>query len=70
MLEKEVQYKINKMLMSPMIGFDWEVDTDKQIVQKLIKFVGNNLSYEEHTKLSHRILVHSSYVKRYALDII
>lgn len=70
MLEKEVQYKINKMLMSPMIGFDWEVDTDKQIVQKLIKFIGNNLSYEEHTKLSHRILVHSSYVKRYALDII
>lgn len=37
MLEKEVQYKINKMLMSPMIGFDWEVDTDKQIVQKINK---------------------------------
>lgn len=70
MLEKEVQYKINKMLMSPMIGFDWEVDTDKQIVQKLIKFVGNNLSYEERTKLSHRILIHSLYVKRYAIDII
>lgn len=70
MLEKGAQYKINKMLMSPMIGCDWEVDTDKQIVQKLIKFVGNNLSYEEHTKLSHRILIHSLYVKRYAIDMI
>lgn len=70
MLEKEVQYKINKMLMSPMIGCEWEVDTDKQIVQKLIKFVGNNLSYEERTKLSHRILIHSLYVKRYAIDML
>lgn len=70
MLEKEVQYKINKMLMSPMIGCDWEVDTDKQIVQKLIKFIGNNVSYEDRTKLSHRILIHSLYVKRYAIDMI
>lgn len=70
MLEKEVQYKINKMLMSPMIGCDWEVDTDKQIVQKLIKFIGNNLSYEDRTKLSHRILIHSLYIKRYAIDIL
>lgn len=70
MLEKGVQYKINKMLMSPMIGCEWEVDTDKQIVQKLIKFVGNNLSYEERTKLSHRILIHSLYVKRYAIDML
>lgn len=70
MLEKEVQYKINKMLMSPKLGFTWEVDDDKQILEKLIKFVGNKLSYENHTKLSHRVLVHSLYVKRYALDII
>lgn len=70
MLEKEVKYKIKNWMNKPEFNINWEVNTDKQIVQKIIKYIGANLSYEDHTKLSHKILIHSSYVKRYALDII
>lgn len=70
MLEKEVQYKIKNWMNKPEFNIDWEVDTDKQIIQKIIKYIGNNLSYEDRTKLSHRILIHSLYVKRYAIDIL
>lgn len=70
MLEKEVQYKLKNWMNKPEFNINWELDNDKQIVQKIIKYVGNNLSYEDHTKLSHRILIHSLYVKRYAIDII
>lgn len=70
MLEKEVQYKLKNWMNKPEFNINWELDNDKQIVQKIIKYVGNNLSYEDHTKLSHRILIHSLYVKRYAIDIL
>ena len=70
MLEKEVQYKIKNWINKPEFNINWEVDNDKQIVQKMITYIGNNLSYEDRTKLSHRILIHSLYVKRYAIDII
>lgn len=70
MLEKEVQYKLKNWMNKPEFNINWELDNDKQIVQKIIKYVGNNLSYEDRTKLSHRILIHSLYVKRYAIDIL
>lgn len=70
MLEKEVKYKIKNWMNKPEFNINWEVDNDKQIIQKLIKYVGDNLCYEERTKLSHRILIHSLYVKRYAIDIL
>lgn len=70
MLEKEVKYKIKNWMNKPEFNINWEVDNDKQIIQKLIKYVGDNLCYEERTKLSHRILIHSLYVKRYAIDML